>query len=358
MLLQGLFVPLTCPFYRDGRSYLRKLEHNVRRYSLGPAAGLVALAPGGEAAGLTDTEARDTLRAVAETAGKEKVLLAGIECASVPAALERAETAASAGFDAILLAPPTDWSRLLHRADGSEVLLYYQAIADSSPLPLILWNDRSEAALRLPEDAILSLARVPNIIGLIDGSLSPQSVARLQAGTAGIERDVATTTIFEAVTQRMLTAAAVPAAAPQGLVTIGAMSVAPIAAEVPTAAVSTLRTRSRTVGFQILSAGPAAEMVPLLKAGVSGVMPSLAACAPQGCFEVYAAWKDGDERLALERTERLRAAEALVDQFGPAAAKYGCDWNGFYGGQPRLPRVPLTGTLRSALERAFGEVRN
>ena len=358
MLLQGLFVPLTCPFYRDGKSYVRKLEHNVRRYSLGPAAGLVALAPGGEAAGLTDSEACETLRAVAETAGKEKVLIAGVECASVPAALERAEEAASVGFDAMLLAPPTDWSRLLHGADGSEVLLYYQAVADSSPLPVILWNDRSEAALRLPQNAIVSLAQVPNIIGLLDGSLSSESVAMLQAGTAGIQREVATTTIFEAVTQRMLAAATVPIPAPQGLVTIGAANLAPVAAEVPTVAAPVLKTRSRTVGFQILSAGPAAEMVPLLKAGVSGVMPSLASCAPQGCFEVYAAWKDGDERLALERTERLRAAEALVDQLGPAAAKYGCDWNGFYGGQPRLPRLPLTGVQRSALERAFGEVRN
>ena len=52
MLIDGIHVPLTSPFYRDGRSYLRKLEHNVARYSLTPVAGLVALSS--EGAGLSD----------------------------------------------------------------------------------------------------------------------------------------------------------------------------------------------------------------------------------------------------------------------------------------------------------------
>ena len=358
MLLQGLYVPLTCPFYRDGASYLRKLEHNVRRYSLGPAAGLVALPPDGEANGLTDAEARDFLKAVAETAAKEKVLIAGVERSSVKAALELAQAAAAAHFDAVLLAPPMNWSRLIHGADGSEVLLYYQAVADASPLPVVLWNDCAASALRLPVNALAKLAHTPNIIGLIDAALTVEDLASLLGITADIRREVATTTVFEAVTQRMLQASVMPAAPPQGLVTIGA-SAGPVAVDVSVAAATpSLKTRSRTVGFQILSAGAAGEMVPLLGAGLPGIMPPLAACAPQGCHEVYAAWKDGDEALAIERTRRLAAPEALMKQLGPAGIKYGCDWNAFYGGQPRLPRLALTGEQRTAVEQALGEVRN
>ena len=44
MLIDGIHIPLTVPFTRDGESYLRKLEYNVGRYSLTPAAGLVAAA--------------------------------------------------------------------------------------------------------------------------------------------------------------------------------------------------------------------------------------------------------------------------------------------------------------------------
>ena len=359
MLLQGLFVPLTCPFYRDGQSYLRKLEHNVRRYSLGPAAGLVALPPGGEAAGLTDAEAQQTLEAVAGTAASEKVLLAGVERSSVRSALELADGSAKANFDAILLAPPPNWSRLVHGSDGSEILLFYQAIADASPLPVVLWNDPAASALRLPFDVLVELAHTANVIGLIDGALTTESLRALQTATADVHREVSVTTIFDAVTKRMLAASAVPSAPAQGLVTIGAPAQAPTAVETPPAlTVPTLKTRSRTVGFQVLTAGPAHAAVPLLAAGVAGAMPPLAACAPQGCFEVYAAWKDGDATLASERAQRLTAAETLMDGLGPAGIKYGCDWNGFYGGQPRLPRLSLTAEKRAAVERALGEIRN
>ena len=48
MLLDGIYVALTTPFYRDGRLYVRKVEHNVDRFSKTPAAGLIALGPNGE----------------------------------------------------------------------------------------------------------------------------------------------------------------------------------------------------------------------------------------------------------------------------------------------------------------------
>src|ERR1700761_7605593 len=105
MLIDGIHVPLTVPFYRDGALYLRKLEHNVARYSLGPVSGLVALPPGGESATVTDEEAADIFKAGGETAAREKVLVAAIERDSVFAALKLAEKAAAADFDALLVTP-------------------------------------------------------------------------------------------------------------------------------------------------------------------------------------------------------------------------------------------------------------
>ena len=49
MLLEGMFIPVTTPFYADGACYWRKLEHNVDRYSRTPAAGMVVLGPTEEA---------------------------------------------------------------------------------------------------------------------------------------------------------------------------------------------------------------------------------------------------------------------------------------------------------------------
>lgn len=361
MLLQGLFVPLTCPFYRDGALYLRKVEHNVARYSLGPAAGMVALVPGGEASALTDAEAASFLQAVGETARKEKVLLAGVERSSVYAACELARVAEAAGFDAVVLAPPPDWARLVHGQDARELVVFYQSVADRSPLPVVLWSDRRPPSLALPAEVVSSLASHPRIVGLLDADLDEERVATLRSATAEIRREVTVTTIFEAVTRRMLQAPEPVLTPAPGIIAVEALAggtAVATATNVVVNAAPPLKTRTREVGFQLLSAGAAHGLVPLLSAGVAGGMPPLAASAPQGCFEAYAAWKDGDLALAAERAARLAEAEAVLQRLGPAGVKAGCDLNGYFGGQPRLPRLTLTAEQRNEVEAALSQVRN
>lgn len=360
MLLQGLFVPLTCPFTRDGALFLSKLDSNVRRYSLAPIAGMIALPPVGEAASLTDDEASDTLRTVGDAAAKEKVLVAGVQRSSVVAALELARAAAHAGFDAILLAPPPDWARLVHGKDARQLLAFYQCVADASPLPVVLWSEAQVPSLALPLVLIGELARHPNVIGLIDADLTPERLRYVVAGSAGVRRDVTVTTIFEAVTRRMLAASARDAAEQATANTASARGEAnlpslPILQALP---VPGMKTRTRSVGFQVLSAAPAYGMPALLEAGVAGAAPALAAAAPQGCFEAYAAWKDGDPALSAERAARLKNADETLAALGPAALNYACDWNAYAGGLPRLPRLRLTAEERSTVERALGDVRN
>src|ERR1700679_4389526 len=110
MLIDGIHIPLTVPFTRDGESYLRKLEYNVGRYSLTPAAGLVALTAASEGAALSDEEIGETLRVVGESAAPGKVLVAAIARDSVRGALIIAAQAEAAGFDAVLLAAPPQWA--------------------------------------------------------------------------------------------------------------------------------------------------------------------------------------------------------------------------------------------------------
>jgi dihydrodipicolinate synthase/N-acetylneuraminate lyase len=88
-------------------------------------------------------------------------------------------------------------------------------------------------------------------------------------------------------------------------------------------------------------------------------MPAFAAAAPQACYEVLAAWKDGDEGLALEKQTRLQGVvEKVEEQLGVAGIKFGCDLNGYFGGRPRLPSLPLTGTERTEVETLMQGLRN
>ncbi|HEV2576626.1 MAG TPA: dihydrodipicolinate synthase family protein [Acidobacteriaceae bacterium] len=349
-----MFIPVTTPFYADGAGYWRKLEHNVDRYSRTPAAGILVSGPWSEASGLSDEERRESLRVASEAAAKEKVLLAGVGAESVAGAVMQAEWAAESRFDAVVLRAPLEWRRLLRGELSSQVELFFRAVADRSPLPVVLWSDARAGGFEIPVEMVSALAAHPNVIGLIDAGLTVNRLAAVRAATQDVTREVTVTTVFAAVTGRMLEVAR------EGEATfVAAAALSSGGASVAVApAKPAIKTRTKTVGFQVIGAGAASASVDLLEAGVQGVMPELAGCAPQGCHEVWAAFKDGDPKLARLKAERLREADAVVEEFGVAGVKYACDLNGYYGGAPRLPRVGLTAEEKQKVERALREVRN
>ena len=337
MLLEGLFLPLTTPFYPDGRLNLHKLEHNARRYSKAPLAGLVGLAAPGESSMLSDEETREALRSIAGAAVAEKVLVAGVSRDSVVGTVDLAEYAARHRYDAVLVRP----SSVCRVA--TELAAYFQMVADRSALPVVLDGTAEE----LPVELVLELAAHPGVIGLVDGRATRERMERIGFGTQVVKREVTVTTVFSAVTRRMLALQEVSASGP--LVAVGSLAEGGAATAVSSAK-GTMKTRTKVVGFQVL-AGSTMGMLEGLMAGAAGAMPAFAACAPQGCYEVVAAWKDGDGGLAEEKQTRLRAVAELVEvRLGIAGLKYGCDLNGYYGGPARLPRLPLTGAERSEVE--------
>ena len=349
MLLEGLQLALTTPFYPDGHLNLLKLEHNVTRYSKTPVAGLVALSELGEPTMLSEDETRQVLRSVANAAAAEKVLVAGVSRDSVTATVDLAESAAKFGYDAVLVKQPSLFEHGASRKYAKELLTYFQAVADRSALPVVLYRSASEQGGGLPLEVVIELAGHRQIIGLVDGAGGKTRFEALRAGTAGVKRDVTVTTVFAAVTARMQ-------AQSENLISANTLTGGAGLAVAPTGIVA--KTRTKVVGFQIL-AGSTAGMLEGLRAGAVGAMPAFAGSAPQACYEVLAAWKDGDEGLAEEKQFRLeRVAERVEEQLGLAGIKFGCDLNGYFGGRPRLPLLPLTGSERAEIEALMQGLRN
>jgi 4-hydroxy-2-oxoglutarate aldolase len=353
MLLEGLHIPLTTPFQPDGHLNLPKLAANVARYSKTPAAGLIVLGLSAEPTLLSDDETREVLRTAAESATPEKVLIAGISRDSVSATLALAEFAADLHYDAALVGVPS-----MLAAEASrfrELLTYFQTVADRAPLPILL---RSVNRRSIPTEAAVELAAHPNVIGLLSGESAQSATAaivEILARTASVQRDVTVSPVFAAVTTRMKMAAA-------GHTVSNLVSAATLAGTTTAIAEAppqpALRTRTKSVGFQIL-AGHTPEMLHGLRAGSVGIAPTFAACVPQACYEVFAAWKDDDQALAEEKQARLREASQLAKEaLGPAGLKFACDLNGYFGGLPRLPHLPLTGEQRTAVETHMKGLRN
>src|ERR1700678_324252 len=203
MLIEGILAAVPTPFYPDERIYFRKLEANVAHYSRSLLSGLLLLGSTGEAVALDDAESRDVLRAAAEAAAPEKVLIAGVGRESVKATVELAEAAAQFHYDAVLVRTPTYYSSQM---SPSAVLHYFRSVADRSPLPILLYNIPRCVPYSIPVDLIAELAQHPNIIGIKDSSGDLKRIGSSVAATLNAPRRTVTVTpIFEAVTERMLT---------------------------------------------------------------------------------------------------------------------------------------------------------
>jgi len=202
MLLEGIFPAATTPFYPDGRVFLRKLEHNVARYSQTPVSGIVVLGSTGEAVMLSDEESREVLKVARDAAAPDKVLLAGVGKESVKETLRLAEFAAGLEYDAALVRTPNYYAP---RMGALEMLTYYRTVADQSPLPVVIYSIPKFTHYEIPVELVAELAWHPNIIGLKDSSGSIDRIVALVAATRNAPKRVVTVTpIFAAVSARML----------------------------------------------------------------------------------------------------------------------------------------------------------
>jgi len=377
MLLHGIFPPLTTPFYPDGKIYFKKLESNVERYSRTPVAGIVVLGSTGEAILLSDQERRDVLRVVRETAGPNKVLIAGTGIESAIETLRLTEYAAELGYDIAMVRTPHYYKKQMQTAN---ILAFYRAVADRSPLPVMIYNIPQATRYDIPAEVVVELAEHPNVIAIKESSGDVEKVRKMVAGTRHIERSATVTEMFDAVTPRMLTAASSRASAEAGeLVPVGVLSgivetsprlakqrdmthprdvsLAKSSSSAVTI-VGKMKTRQKEVGFQVL-VGAAQKLQPSLDVGAVGAILAFACPAPTACYEIYAAWKEGDADLARLKQERIaKAAEVVAGDLGVPGVKYAMDFNGYYGGPSRLPFLPLTAVLKVEIERLLADVRN
>jgi len=365
MLLHGILPPITTPFYPDGQVYYKKIEHNVDRYSRTPVAGIVVQGSTGEAILLSDQERRDVFKAAREAAAPEKVLVAATGIESAIETLRLTEYAATLGYDVALVRTPHYYKSQMARP--LNMLTFYRTVADHSPLPVLLYTVPGFTGYDLPSELVAELSEHPNIIGIKESGGDVEKVRKMVELTRHIRRRATVTETFAAVTQRMIRAAGLPSTEPPKendggtLVTIGVGSSSDSAAMPSSAAVKVvggLKTRQKEVGFQVL-VGAADKLKPSLEAGAVGAVLGFACAAPTACFEIYTAWKEGDERLAAEKQERVAAAaRKVVSEYGPSGVKYAMDLNGYFGGMPRLPLLPLTADAKAMIETMMANIRN
>jgi len=264
--------------FRDGEVDADAIRRNVRRFIASGLGGVVALGTNGEAPMIDDDESARVVEAARSEIPRDRVLIAGAGRESTRATIAAARRAAAAGADAVLVRTPSFYRAHL----GVPALeAHYTAIADASPVPVLLYNYAAFTGVNLTPDTVGRLAAHPNVVGMKETSTDGAQFAELNA----------------AVPDR----------------------------------------------FTVLC-GSAPGVYAALCAGARGAILAIACIRPAMCLELLAHVQAGRYREALACQQRLTPlARAVTTGFGIAGLKQAMNLCGLEGGEPRAPLVPLNG---------------
>ena len=141
--------------------------------------GLVPCGTTGEVATLSAEEHRDVIAATVEVAKGRVPVIAGCGTYSTAASIERVRAAADLGADAALIVVP-----YYNKPSQAGLAAHFTAIADASPLPIIIYNVPSRTVAEMAVETMAELAKHPKIVGVKDatGNLGRVSDQRLKCG--------------------------------------------------------------------------------------------------------------------------------------------------------------------------------
>jgi len=264
--------------FKDGEVDVAAIRSNVRKWIAAGLGGVVTVGTNGEAALLDDDEADRVIEAARQEVPPDRVLLAGTGHESTRATIAAARRAAAAGADAVLVKTPS-----VYRAHVTVTGLvsHYTAVADASPVPVLLYNFPGSTGVNLAPDTVARLAAHPNIVGMKETSTDGAQFADLSA--------------------------AVPE------------------------------------GFTVLC-GAAPGVFAALCAGARGAIIAVSALLPSVCLDLLSHVRAGryDEARALQR-RITPLGRAVTTMYGIPGLKTALDLSGYCGGEPRPPLAPLSG---------------
>lgn len=285
----GIFTPIPTPFRADETLDETALRGNVAKWMATSLTGLVVLGSNGEAATLDDDEADRVVAVVREGVPENRPLIAGTGRESTKATIAATKRAAAAGVDAALVRTPSFFKPQM---TSDAFVRHFTAVADASPIPVLLYNVTLYTGVNLLPDAVERLATHPNIIGMKESG-----------------GDIAQISEF-----------------------VG-----------------------RTPEHFTVLAGSATTLVHALCAGCDGAILALAALVPDACQRMLLLVKDRqlDEANALQR-ELLPLARSVGSLYGVPGLKAALDLMGYVGGAPRPPLRSVSSKIFELISNQLG----
>jgi 4-hydroxy-tetrahydrodipicolinate synthase len=174
--LSGYAPALPTPFDDDEKIDCTAFENLCHRQIREGATALVVCGTTGEAPTLSPAEHRTLIRIAAGVSRGRVPVIAGAGSNSTDHAIALTQDAEARGADAILSVVP-----YYNRPTQIGLYEHFRAIAQSTGLPIILYDVPSRSACGLADETVVRLAEMPQFIGLKDATGDVTRSARLRA---------------------------------------------------------------------------------------------------------------------------------------------------------------------------------
>lgn len=276
--LSGILIPATTTFDAvSGEPEAVLFRENLRKWAAEPLDGVLLFGSNGEGP-LLDEDEKVRLTAFArDVVPPTMPLIVCVGDESTRAVLRQAKSTAAEGADAVVVQPPSYYGPFLTPAALRD---HFTAIAEASPVPVVLYNIPKYTNVTLEAGLVAELARHPNVIGLKDSSGDVKRLAAFSESCRG-ECD--------------------------------------------------------------LLVGNGALLYTALELGASGAIAALGMLAPRECADVLRLYREGKTQDAGRIQKRIAPVHReIVGRMGIAALKAGLELLGYAGGPPRRPLPPVT----------------
>lgn len=164
--LHGAGVALVTPFDADGTIDFNALGHLIDHQLDGGMNYLVSLGTTGETATLSAQERKDVWKYTAEKVDGRVPLVAGIGGNNTAEIVEQIQDFDNAGYQAVLSVSP-----YYNKPTQEGIYQHYKAVAEASPLPIILYNVPGRTGSNITPETTVRLAHnVANIVATKEAS--------------------------------------------------------------------------------------------------------------------------------------------------------------------------------------------
>jgi 4-hydroxy-tetrahydrodipicolinate synthase len=162
----GTGVAIVTPFHADGQIDYDGLKNVINHLINGGVEYIVSLGTTGESVTLNEEEKNKVWKHTAEVTAGRVALVAGIGGNNTNEIVEQVKQFNIAGYDAILSASPA-----YNKPTQEGIYQHYKAIAENSPLPILLYNVPGRTCSNINAETTIRLAHdFKNIIGIKEAS--------------------------------------------------------------------------------------------------------------------------------------------------------------------------------------------